>query len=88
MGPSRRVRLAGGSIIAGRVVVETFEVSLRVGARLVDDAFEDIESRSRWNLRLVVESAAGMVGSRQEHCKDQLIYTKNDRRSGCIILQR
>ena len=56
------MRFAGGSSVAGSVVVE--ELFLYAKANDVLDAFE-IESRIRWNFRFVVLSAGAILGSNQ-----------------------
>ena len=61
MGLSRRVRLAGGADVTGRVVEEALEGLLESGGRLVDEAVEEMVSKSRWNLRLVVDRAVGIL---------------------------
>ena len=61
LGLSRRVRLAGWSKVGGRVVVEALLVCPCLELeREVLEALE-MESKRRWNLRLVVARATGMV---------------------------
>ena len=47
--------------MTGRVVEESLEVFLEIGGRLVDEALEEMVSKSRLNLRLVVDRAVGIL---------------------------